>query len=185
MVYRNGTYIAFDANGEVSPIGSDIRYYRLVTMWGLDKKSDFLFSDSHKKTYAVRDNSTIITLKNRLNQRLAASKNVLIILSNETNYDRGLLNYEIERAVDYYKLPLIIAYTGLSGQLRLGSTSIQNRWPRALRVRINDGTARCLHVPFKKLPIGDAIVNYTVHSNNLTGPKHTYTDEVLRRWGLI
>ncbi|WP_314791442.1 TIR domain-containing protein [Aggregatibacter aphrophilus] len=74
MAYRNGTYIAFDGQGTTSPDESDIKYFNLLKAW---KKSgqDFKFSDSHKKTYQVRDSSYRETLKRRLRERLNESKN--------------------------------------------------------------------------------------------------------------
>ena len=39
---------------------------------------------------------------------------MFLISTNDTNYDRGFLNYEIEKALDVYELPLIIAYPGIS-----------------------------------------------------------------------
>lgn len=45
-------------------------------------------------------------------ERMHNSKNMLLILSNTTNYDRGMLNFEIEKAVYVYELPIIVSYTG-------------------------------------------------------------------------
>ena len=76
------------------------------------------------------------------------SKNMLLIISDDTNYDRGLLNFEIEKAVDYYKIPLIIAYTGY-GAIWGVDDELENKWPKALKERISEGSAKCIHIPFK------------------------------------
>lgn len=110
MAYRNGTYIAFDGNGTTDPTKGDLKYYGLLKKWNISRKYELNFSDSHQKTYQVKDNSQKATLQNRLLERIRNSKNILIILSEDTNWNRGMLNYEIEKTVDYYKLPLIVAY---------------------------------------------------------------------------
>lgn len=70
---------------------------------------DFKFSDSHKKTYQVRDSSYRETLKRRLRERLNESKNFVLILSEDTRADREMLNYEIEVAIEL-KLPIVACY---------------------------------------------------------------------------
>ena len=102
MAYRNGTYIAFDGNDTTDPTRSDMKYYGLLQAWNKNKSNTLTVSDSHKKTYQVRDSSTIKTLQNRLLERMRSSKNMLIIISRDTSWDRGMLNFEIEKAVDYY-----------------------------------------------------------------------------------
>ena len=82
-----------------------------------------------KKTYQVRDSSSKSKrFFNRLETRLSASKNFLLIISDKTNYDRGILNWEIEKAVDYYELPIIIAYPGYS---KIGAPSeLNSMWTK-------------------------------------------------------
>lgn len=85
MTYRNGTYIAFDGNDTADPTRSDMKYYGLLQAWNKDRNNTLSFSDSHKKTYQVRDSSTIITLQNRLLERMRSSKNMLCIISKDTS----------------------------------------------------------------------------------------------------
>ena len=33
MVYRNGTYVAFDGNGTTDPTQGDLKYYALLKSW--------------------------------------------------------------------------------------------------------------------------------------------------------
>ena len=100
---RTGTYVAFDGQGSTDPTESDIHYFNLLKAWNKSGSIDFRFTNSHEKTYQVRDSSSKATFFNRLETRLSASKNFLLIISDKTNYDRGILNWEIEKAVDYYE----------------------------------------------------------------------------------
>lgn len=187
MSYRNGTYVAFDGQGTTNPMDSDLKYYALLSAWNENKKIDFCFSDSHKKTYQVLDSSSLKTLKNRLMERMSNSKNMLLILSTDTNYDRGLLNFEIEKAVDFYEIPIIVAYTGCAYLLKPHLYS--NRWPRALRERIEDGSLKAIHIPFKEKPIIDAIGRFSVNSTErhdmLEDPLCRYTREAYEQWNLL
>ena len=151
MSYRNGTYIAFDGNDTTDPTKSDMKYYGLLQAWNKSKNYTLTFSDSHKKTYQVRDSSTIKTLQNRLLERMRSSKNMLIIISEDTAWDRGMLNFEIEKAVDYYEIPLIIAYVGY--EYILTPRALSELWPKALSERILNATAKCIHIPFKEKAI--------------------------------
>ena len=57
MSYRNGTYVAFDGNGTTDPTKGDMKYYGLLQAWNKNKNYNLNFSDSHKKTYQVKDTS--------------------------------------------------------------------------------------------------------------------------------
>lgn len=185
MSYRNGTYVAFDGNATTDPTKGDMKYYGLLQNWNNSKKYNLSFSDSHKKTYQVKDSSEIATLKARLLERMRNSKNMLLILSEDTNWDRGMLNFEIEKAIDSYKLPIIVAYTGY--QYILDPELLKDKWPKALYERIEDQTARCIHIPFKEKVIAEAITQFDIHKTEgqLTSPISYYTKETYKIWGLI
>jgi len=187
MAYRNGTYVAFDGQGTTNPTQSDLRYYGLLKSWNNSNTHDLRFSNSHEKTYQVRDSSQLATLKSRLLERMKESKNMLLILSDDTSWDRGLLNFEIEKAVDYYKIPLIIAYTGFD-YIYNNVDTLKDKWPKALSERIESGTANCIHIAFKEKAIMDAISRFSVHStgdDKLTSSKIYYTKEAYVNWGYI
>ncbi|PER31406.1 hypothetical protein CN485_15870 [Bacillus cereus] len=172
MAYRNGIYAAFDGQGETNPTASDIKYFNLLKSWA--EKEDFSYIDSHKKTRSVRDSSLEKTLKSVLRERLRNSRVMIIILSDDTNYDRGLLNYEIEQALDTYKLPLIIAYPGIEGNINEKWTILEKRWPKSLKMRLNGPSHEelsCLHTKFNKKDIINALQHMTVHNIKYKGSK--------------
>ncbi|MBC1888118.1 hypothetical protein HCA63_07125 [Listeria booriae] len=184
MVYRNGTYVAFDGQDTTDPTKSDMKYYGLLQKWNQTKGNNLKFSDSHKKTYRVLNTSSRITLQTRLIERLKQSKNMLIIISKETAWDRGMLNFEIEKAIDIYELPLIIAY---AGQDSIPNPSqLSGLWPKELATRISSNSAKCIHIPFREKAIMSAISQFSIHStgqNVLNGPLIVYSDEAYRGWG--
>jgi hypothetical protein len=183
MANRTGTYFAFDGLGQADPTQSDFKYYATVQGWDANRRIEFKFVNSHDKASAVRDTSTLETLKRSIRERLAASKNMVVILSDETRKSGSLLSYEVEMAVDYYQLPLIIAYTGYDSILN--PALLRPRWPTALAARIDNSTAKAIHIPFKRDAIFDAIGQFTVSSNNLYTPLQYYNRETQVAWGYI
>jgi antiphage defense system Thoeris ThsB-like protein len=183
MAYRNGTYIAFDGLGETDPTKSDFKYYAILQRWSAGKNFEFKYVDSHDKVYSVLDTSKLTTLQASIRRRLSNSKQMVVILSDETRKSGSLLSYEIEQAVDNYEIPLIIAHTGYDG-IHSG-TALSTRWPIALMNRINNGTARAIHIPFKQAAILDAIGQFSIHDNPLTQSTHCYSRKAQIDMGCI
>lgn len=179
---RTGTYVAFDGLGETDPTKSDFRYYATLQAWTKNKNIDFKFTNSHDKTYAVRNSSLKSTLYARIRERLRASKNMLVIISKDTRYTGSVLSYEIEQAIDVYKIPLIIAYTGYSSIYDVDALS--DMWPKSLADRINNKDTKAIHIAFAKEPILEAINRFTVNKSNLSSGKHYYSKETYISWGL-
>ncbi len=159
MAYRNGTYIAFHAGGTPDPTISDRKYYELLKAWKVRGEGDFYFINSHEKTGAVRDTSKKTTLEASLKSRLSDSKNMILIIGNTTRFDDDWVPLEIADAIDRCKIPIIAAYPDY---LRILSPSeLSHLWPTALATRINNTTARVIHVPFKKEPLAHAVSTFS------------------------
>jgi hypothetical protein len=183
MPNRTGTYVAFDGLGETDPTKSDFKYYATIQAWSANENIEFSLTNSHEKTYAVRDTSKRVTLYSRIQDRLRVSKNMLVILTNQTRYTGSVLSYELEQAIDTYKIPLIIAYPEYSYILNVDSHS--DTWPKALSERINANTVQAIHVAFSKVVIWDAINQFYVNGESLTGGKNYYGRDAYKKWGLI
>ncbi len=166
MAYRNGTYVAFDGLDTTNPTIGDIKYFNMLKMWkNINSKSliDFKFSDSHQKTSQVRDTSSRNTLERVLLERLKNSKNMVLILTEKTRYDREMLNYEIEKAIKM-NLPIIVCYPKVRQPI-FNPKYYSDYWPLALAEGIRKEEVQCIHIPFKKKPVLDAIPRFHIHSN--------------------
>lgn len=183
MANRTGTYVAFDGLGEADPTKSDFRYYATIQAWSANKNIKFSLTNSHEKTYAVRDTSSRATLYSRIQERLRASKNMLVILTKDTRYVGSVLSYEIEQAIDTYKIPLIIVYPGY--QVILNVDALSNLWPKALAERINNADTEAIHIGFTKDCILNAITRFYVNGEHLSNGKDHYSKEAYVQWGLI
>ena len=181
MAYRNGVYVAFNGCGTTDPTESDIKYFNLMKAWAENEDIDFSFSNSHDKTYAVMDNSLKATLKARLLERMRNSKSMLLIATENSATNRGMLNWEIEQAVEAYGLPIIVAYAGWN---KIPNPyNLQTWWPRKLQEYIQNDIVKTIHIEFKLDMIKKAIDDF----NFANQPKYTvttYTDEVYRQYGL-
>ncbi|MCC8056881.1 TIR domain-containing protein [Cloacibacillus sp.] len=165
MANRTGTYVAFDGLGMTDPTKSDFRYYATIKAWCANSNIEFNITNSHEKTYAVRDTSSKATLYSRIQERLRASKNMLVILTSDTRYTGSVLSYEIEQAIDNYKLPLIIAYPGYTSILDVDSH--KDVWPKALAERIGKAGTEAIHIAFNKDCILAAVKQFSVNGEHL------------------
>lgn len=184
MAYRNGTYVAFHANGTNIPGKSDIDYYNLMKAWSSKPNDDFTMNNSHDKAFAVRDSSKKETLKASLMERLRNSKNMVLIIGETTNQDDDWVPFEIEKAVDTYKIPIIATYTGQSKPIR-NPSALRSKWPKALAARIDYGKAGVIHIPFKKAAILDAIGQFSHTKLPSGGGLGIYNDSAYRAFGIL
>jgi hypothetical protein len=181
MVYRNGTYIAFHAGGSTDPTASDIKYYRILKAWHEHDDIDFKFINSHDKVAGVRDTSKNETLRRSLIERLNNSKNIVLIIGPTTRLDTDWVPFEITYAVDRCELPIIAAYTGY--EWITAPRHLRQLWPPTLASRIDNNTARAIHVPFKQRAIDDAIRQFS-HENLPATALNYYTVEAHRLFGI-
>lgn len=162
MAYRNGVYVAFNGCGTTNPTDSDIKYFNLLKAWSKNPNNNFEFVNSHQKTYRVLDTSTKETLLSRLNERMASSKSLLLIVTNNTVNSSDIVEHEIERAVFYDKLPVIVAYTDKS-IIKNVTSDMKKKLPKKLQDIVNDKDCKILFVPFKMKAIAEAIKDFGVN----------------------
>jgi hypothetical protein len=182
MAYRNGTYVAFHANGTDIPTDSDIKYYNLLKAWTAKEDDDFFMINSHDKVAAVRDSSKKSTLRASLQERLRNSKNMILIIGETTRYDNDWVPFEIQQAIDAYKIPIIAAYPDYDYILE--PRQLSRLWPNALATGIDNQTAHVIHIPFKKVPIANAINQFDIN-NQPGGGLVYYTRATYQQWGII
>lgn len=184
MAYRNGTYVAFHAGGTTDPTKSDIKYYNMLKMWSANKNIEFSLCDSHEKTASVRDTSKKETLRRSLVTRLRNSKQFLLILTDTTKNDTDWVPFEISYAVDECNLPLILAYPDFNSIMAPAKLSAY--WPTTLKSRIENGSAKAIHIPFKMAPVLDAISQFDINNTNypINGYGY-YNREAHQEFGLL
>ncbi|MFE1574166.1 TIR domain-containing protein [Comamonas odontotermitis] len=183
MAYRNGTYVAFHADGNNRPGKTDIDYYNLMKAWSAKTDDDFTIINSHDKAAAVRDSSLHATLRRSLHERLKNSKNMVLVIGETTRFDNDWIPFEIEQAIDRYEIPIIATYSIYEKPIRVPAAFSQY-WPQALAMRINNGSAHVIHIPFKKAALNDAIGQFSHNKFPLGGGQGIYSNEAYRSFGI-
>ncbi|MDR0644746.1 MAG: TIR domain-containing protein [Treponema sp.] len=169
MAYRNKTYVAFDGD-------SDIRYYNLMKAWKQNDNTDFNFYDAHDLNTAL-DTSSEETIKRRLRERMENSKIFVLLVGNNTkNLRKPYVRYEIDHAINYYKIPIVVV--NLNGLKECDS----NLCPPAAR------DALSIHIPFGQKILQYALDNWTsehyTHVNKGENGAYYYKDSVYIGLGL-
>jgi hypothetical protein len=159
-----------------------MKYYNLLRAWHVRDDNDFRFVNSHDKAAAVRDGSRRETLRRTLVERLGDSKNVILILGATTRFDTDWVPFEISHAIGVRGLPIIAAYPGY--EYIQDPAALSAFWPSALATRIQDGSARVIHVPFKQEPLADAVSQFSFDSLPTSGLSY-YSAEAYASFGVV
>lgn len=120
MAYRNKTFVSFASE--------DIHCYYLMKAWKQNENIDFDFYDAHDLNTAL-DSSQPETIKRRLRERLANTKQVVMLIgdsSRKVSDDTGrFFHYEAE-VIERLELPVVFA--NLNGSRKAQSSRV----PRVL-----------------------------------------------------
>lgn len=169
MTYRNGNYVAFYVSEEGGESNlkahavKDFVYYNSLRMWK-GKDNAFPFIDAHNKNYNVRDGSDWeSTLKPRLRERLRASKNIILFLSERTCNSKALRE-EIDYGINTLDLPVIVIYPDFSDlEDILNNESLKKQikvlWELLPILKTSIHNIPSLHIPMNKLLIERALKN--------------------------
>lgn len=177
MAYRNGTYVAFAADGNTDFTKSDIKYYNLLKGWNLMKSRKFRFNNPHERGSQLRGESNEQTIKRTLRSRLDNSKRFILLVGNTTRLDDDFVPYEIEYAIDVCKLPVIVVYVNHRSKITTSCPkNLENLLPKALTDRINNQTAKTIHIPFRERIINDAIERFSYQN------MPTYSFSLFKEW---
>jgi len=102
MAYKNKTFVSFASE--------DITSYRLMTAWKKNKNIDFDFFDAHDLNTA-RDTSQPETIKRRLRERLANTKQIILLVGDKTKSKSAktdtFIHYEVE-VIKNLGIPVIL-----------------------------------------------------------------------------
>jgi hypothetical protein len=172
VAYRNKTYVAFASE--------DINSYWLMTAWKASEHIDFDFFDAHDINTAL-DTSQPETIRRRLRERLANTKQAVVLVSDTTRpkaaRSSSFLYYEIE-VIQRLNLPVTFANLNKLRNIQSG------KLPAALASQYS------VNVSFQPGIIKHALDNYVSSFNeNLTArnPKtgpYYYEASVYQKLGL-
>jgi hypothetical protein len=173
MAYRNKTYVAFASE--------DILSYQLMKAWRANAHIEFDFFDAHAINVAL-DRSKPETIRTRLRERLANTKQSVVLISNSTKpkaaRSSSFLYYEIE-VIARLGLPVVFANIG-------GSRTVQTpKLPSALAARYYT-ISTSLQPKIIKYALDEYVPEFTTNARAArprVGP-HYYKESVYKALGL-
>jgi hypothetical protein len=169
MAYRNKTFVSFASE--------DIASYRLMCAWKANRNIEFNFHDAHDLNTAL-DTSAPDTIRRRLRERLSNTKQVVLLVGDETRAVAArrsrFLHYEVE-VIQNLGLPLIFANLNASRRVQ------RSRLPARLAEKYS------LSVSFQptiiRYALDDWAERYATGRRTKSGP-HKYPASVYERLDL-
>lgn len=166
MSYRNKTYVIFDGD-------NDMWAYAYMKGWKQNERIDFNFYDAHDiRPLTLRASEQ--TVKDRLRQRMAGAKQVVVLVGAQTKNLFRFVRWEIDLAI---KKDLPIVVVNLNNNRRMDSKLC----PPILREHC------AIHVAFKKNIIKFALDKFSewyVREGHRTPGWRYYKDDIYRDLGL-
>lgn len=169
MAYRNKTFVSFASENIVS--------YRLMCAWKKNQRIAFDFHDAHDLNIAL-DTSQPDTIRRRLRERLSNTKQVVLLVGDETRAVAArpsrFLHYEVE-VIQRLGLPVVFA--------NLNSVRVV----QSARLPVKLASQYSISVSFQptiiKYALDEFVASYAGESSTKTGPHH-YKAHVYKDLGL-
>lgn len=160
---KNKTYVAFDAQGVLDHEHSNLRYFHQMREWQRQYPQRYCFLNMEDIDFsATHDDLVDSTFKVHCLKLMERADNLLVLASSLMDVESPALNWQISRAVNRFRLPVVVAYVGYD---MLNDGSIKENWPHLpnkVRKYIGLDSARMAHVPLTKDKLERALGAYSV-----------------------
>jgi hypothetical protein len=157
------TYVAYDADGVLDHVNSNLRTFQQLHAWQRMYPKRFCFLNMDEINFSSEHDDLVdSTVKNHLLEVMAKADNLLVLVSNITNVESPILNWQISKAVNRFHLPVIIAYVGKE---QLNDNAVQDNWsrlPNKIRKYIGRDSARMCHIPLTQDKLERALGAFAV-----------------------
>ncbi len=182
MPNREVTYISYHLGGTIPPFASETEFQASLKSWTGKGDEGFAFVANDAKEQAMTDTRKRAALRVAAQKNLRNSKSLLLLIDDTTHFDTDWVPFEIEHAIDHCEIPVIAAYPDYN--YIIAPDQLRNLWPDALTKRIDDASARVIHIPFKQEPVVKALRTYHRRLQPRTGLSF-FLKESYRKWGLL
>ncbi|MBO7068905.1 MAG: hypothetical protein J6W52_09560 [Bacteroidaceae bacterium] len=147
----NKTYVAFDSTGVKDHVNSNLSSFMQLREWERQNPERFHFLNMEEIAFSSEHDDLVdSTLKNRFLHLMESADNLLVLSSSLMDVESPMLNWQISRAVNRFRLPVIVAYVGLD---RVSDNTIKEQWdnlPNKIRKYIGRDSANMAHIPLTK-----------------------------------
>lgn len=157
------TYVAYDADAVLDHENSNLRTFQQLHAWQRMHPDRFHFLNMDEINFSSEHDDLVdSTVKNWLLAQMAKADNLLVLVSNITDVESPILNWQISKAVNRFHLPVIIAYVG---KVHLEDTVVEDNWsrlPNKIRKYIGRDSARMCHIPLTQDKLERALGTFAV-----------------------
>jgi hypothetical protein len=187
MSQTHRSYLAFHASASQDPSALTPDWFQLLLRWTARSDDNFWFTNGKDKATTALDLKLRELLRAQMVSRMRKSRHLLVVLGSTPVLPTDWLCDEICYAVDECKLPVIAAYTAVSGPILQPSvdSEISQYWPLALRSRIVNQIAGVIHIPFMPGPLKAAVAHFSPHTFPSDGALGWYTEATYESWGML
>jgi hypothetical protein len=160
VAYRNKTFVSFASE--------DIHFYRLMQAWRDNRNIEFDFHNAHDLNTA-RDTSQPETIRKRLRERLANTKQIVLLVGDNTRAVAGrptrFLYYEVEVI---HELDLPVVFANLNGSRKVQISRLPTALAEQYTMSVSFGPAAI------RFALDDFAATYSTDRVTRRGP-HGYT----------
>lgn len=161
----NKTYVAFDSQGVFDHEHSNLHSFKQMQEWQRLYPQRFNFLNMQDINFSSMHDDLIDSLfKVNCLRLMDQADNLLVLASNVMNVESPTLNWQISRAVNRFRLPVVVAYVGFDS---LTQDSVRDNWanlPNKVRKYIGLDSARMAHVPFTSDKLERALGFFSVRT---------------------
>ncbi|HEX8052500.1 MAG TPA: TIR domain-containing protein [Thermoleophilaceae bacterium] len=169
MAYRNKTFVSFASE--------DIHCYRMMQAWRQNANIAFDFHDAHDLNTAL-DTSRPETIRRRLRQRFANTKQVVLLVSRDTRLvarrPSRFLYYEVE-VIRRLGLPVVFAH--LDGSRRVNRERLPSKLLQPYTICVS------FQPKIIRFALDRYVYSYAKHRHVRSGP-HFYGKAIYEPLGL-
>jgi len=144
-------------------VNSNLHTYKQLEEWQRNNPSRFHFLNTTEIDFSSEhDDMVDSTVKRHYLALMEQADNIVVMASAVLNVESPILNWQISRAVNRYRLPVIVCYVGLE---QVDQKTIQDFWtwlPNKVRKYIGRDSAKMCHIPLTKDKLERAMGTFSV-----------------------
>lgn len=157
------TYIAFDARGVLDHVNSNLHTFHQIQEWQRVSPRRYHFLNLREiDISSLHDDLLDSTMKRKMLTVMQKADNLLVMASPVMDVESPILNWQISRAVNRFKLPVIVCYVGLDYVNDSTLEKFRAWQPNKIRKYISRDSARMCHIPLTKDKLERALGTFSV-----------------------
>ncbi len=144
-------------------VNSNLHTFHLMQEWQRVNPRRYHFLNLEEIDFSsLHDDLLDSTVKRKMLAIMQRADNLLVMASPVMDVESPILNWQISRAVNRYRLPVIVSYVGLDRVDDATLKSFRAWQPNKIRKYISRDSARMCHIPLTKDKLERALGMFSV-----------------------